>query len=45
LEINKASGVKEVVPRILTENADYLSEPLKDIYEKCVETGVVYNEW
>ena len=32
LNINKAPGVDGIVPRILVENADILSEPLLYIY-------------
>jgi hypothetical protein len=45
LKVNKAPGVDEIVPRILIENADYLSQPLEYIYRESLETGVVPNEW
>jgi transposase-like protein len=45
LKVNKAPGVYEIVPRILIENADYLSQPLEDVYRESLETGVVPNEW
>ena len=35
----------EIVPRILMENAEILSEPLLYIYEKSMETGIVPLEW
>jgi hypothetical protein len=41
LKVNKAPGVDEIVPRILIENADYLSQPLEYIYRESLETGVV----
>jgi hypothetical protein len=45
LKVNKAPGVDEILPRILIENADYLSQPLEYIYRKSLETGVVPSEW
>jgi endonuclease/exonuclease/phosphatase family metal-dependent hydrolase len=45
LKVNKAPGVDEIVPRILIENADYLSHPLEYIYRESLETGVVPSEW
>jgi hypothetical protein len=45
LKVNKAPGVDEIVPRILIENADYLSQPLEYIYRESLETGVVPSEW
>jgi hypothetical protein len=45
LKVNKAPGVDEIVPRILTQNADYLSQPLEYIYRESLETGVVPSEW
>lgn len=32
------------MPRILIENADYLSQPRENIYKKSLETGVVPSE-
>jgi hypothetical protein len=29
----------KIVPRILIENADYLSQPLEHIYRESLETG------
>jgi hypothetical protein len=45
LKVNKAPGVDEIVPRILIENADYLSQPLEYIYRESLEMGVVPSEW
>jgi hypothetical protein len=45
LKVSKAPGVHEIVPRILIENADYLSQPLENIYRESLKTGVVPSEW
>ena len=45
LNINKAPGVDGIVPRILVENADILSEPLLYIYRKSIEYGRVPCDW
>jgi hypothetical protein len=44
LKVNTVTGVDEIVPRMLIENADYLSQSLKDVYKKSCETGVLPNE-
>jgi hypothetical protein len=41
LKVDKAPGVDEIVPKLLIENADYLSQPLKYICRESLETGVV----
>jgi len=45
LKINKAPGVDGIVPRLLVENADILSEPLLYIYRKSIECGRVPCDW
>ena len=45
LKINKAPGVDGIVPRILTENADILSEQLLLLYKKSMECGKVPGDW
>jgi len=37
LNSNKAPGVDGIVPRILVENSDVLSEPLLYIFTKSIE--------
>jgi hypothetical protein len=45
LKVIKASGVDEIVPRILIEKVDYLGPPFEDIFlKKSLETGVVPSE-
>jgi len=45
LKINKAPGVDGIIPRILVENADILSEPLLYIHRKSIECGRVPSDW
>jgi hypothetical protein len=45
LKVSKAPGVDEIVPRILIENADYLSQLLEHIYRESLEMGVMPSEW
>jgi hypothetical protein len=37
-------GLDEIIPRILIENADYLSQPLEHIYRESLDTGMVSSE-
>ncbi|MGE5822757.1 MAG: reverse transcriptase domain-containing protein [Nitrososphaerota archaeon] len=45
LKLNKAPGVDKIVPRLLVENADVLCVPLKFIFEKSLESGIVPADW
>jgi hypothetical protein len=45
LNSNKAPGVDGIVPRILVENSDILSEPLFYIFKKSIECGRVPCDW
>ena len=45
LKINKAPGVDGIVPRILIENANILSEPLYYIYKQTLDCGKVPKGW
>jgi len=45
LNSNKAPGEDEIVPRILVENLDVLSEPLLYIFKKSIECGRVPSYW
>jgi hypothetical protein len=41
LKVNKASGVDNIVPRLLVENAECLSKLLLLIFSECVGRGIV----
>jgi len=45
LNFNKAPGVDGIVPKILVENSDVLSEPLFYILKKSIECGRVSSDW
>jgi len=45
LNSDKAPCVDGIVPRILVENSDVLSEPLLYIFKKSIECGRVPSDW
>jgi len=45
LNSNKAPGVDGIVPRILVEKSDVLSEPLLYIFKKSIECDRVPSDW
>jgi len=45
LKSNKAPGEDGIVPRILVENLDVLSEPLLYIFKKSIKCGRVPRDW
>ena len=45
LKPNKAPGVDGIIPRILIENAENLTEVLETILQESLQTGIVPLEW
>ena len=45
LKVNKASGIDNIVPRLLIENAECLSEPLLYIFSESLGRGKVPTQW
>src|SRR5664279_68235 len=45
LGINKAPGVDDIVPRMLIENSEILSEPLLYIYQSSLDNKTVPCDW
>jgi len=45
LDIHKSLGLDEIHPRVLTELADVIAEPLSIIFERSWRTGEVPEDW
>jgi hypothetical protein len=45
LKPNKAPGVDGIIPRILIENVDNLTDVLETLLKESLQTGIVPLEW